>query len=70
MWYHLFGLINLKEWHILYGSRVAKTPQTYKLGVEEGFGQFWRKNEKSFVDSAPIATLQPGKWESIDELLP
>ena len=30
--------------------RVAKTPQTYKPGLEEGFGQ---ENEEDFVDSAP-----------------
>ena len=32
-------------------NRVAKVPQTYKPGLEEGFG---KNNEERFVDSAPI----------------
>ena len=38
----------------------ANTPQTYKLGLEDG-----QKNEEGFVDSAPI----PFRWESGNELM-
>ena len=41
--------------------RAAKTPQTYKAGLEE----VWPQNEEGSVDSAPI----PFSWESGNQLM-
>ena len=44
----LFELLRTSNSVLL--PKVAKTPQTYKPGLEEGSGQ---KNEEGSVDSAP-----------------